>query len=75
MLIIGSLILDSSPPTSCLHIPEIHFFWPTVWLADLLPTHLRVLGDPVSQHVENSVGGRSPDDELLVAGFLSSTKT
>lgn len=63
MLITGSLIQDSSPPTSCLHIPEI------------LSTHLRVLGDPVPQHVENSVGGRSPDDELLVAGFLSSTKT
>lgn len=34
MLIVGSLILDSS------HIPEIHFLWPTVWLADLLTCRL-----------------------------------
>lgn len=30
-------------------------------------THLRVFGDPVPQHIEDPVGGRSPDHELLVS--------
>lgn len=30
------------------------------------PTHLRVLGDPVAQHVEDAVGGRPADHELLI---------
>ena len=38
-------------------------------------THLRVLGNPVSQHVENSVGRSSPDDEFLVTDFVRITKT
>lgn len=31
-----------------------------------VPTHLRVFGDPVAEHVQDAVGGRSPDHELLV---------
>lgn len=37
--------------------------------------HLRVLGDPVSQHVEDSVGRGSPDDELLVADFVRTSES
>lgn len=37
-------------------------------------THLGVLGNPVSQHVEDSVGSGSPDDEFFVTGFLRITK-
>lgn len=41
----------------------------------LLWTHLGVLGNPVSQHIENSVGSSSADDEFFVKGFFRVTET
>lgn len=34
---------------------------------ELGPTHLRVLGDPVAEHIQHTVGGSSADHKLLVA--------
>lgn len=31
------------------------------------PTHLRVLGDPVAEHIQDAIGGRSADHKLLVS--------
>lgn len=40
-----------------------------------LYTHLGVLGNPVTQHVEHSVGSSSADDEFFVTGLFRVTKT
>lgn len=36
--------------------------------------HLGVLRNPVSQHIEHSVGSSSPDDEFFVTSFLRIAK-
>ena len=38
-------------------------------------SHLRMLGNPVSQHIENSVGCGSSDDEFFVTGSLRITES
>lgn len=37
-------------------------------------SHLRMLRNPVSQDIENSVGRSSPDDEFFVTRSLRITK-
>lgn len=60
-------LLDRSPANQARRIHrDVRFY--------RLRTHLGVLGNPVSQHIENSVGSSSPDDEFFVTGFLRVTK-
>lgn len=49
--------------------------WDKVSDFDRLWTHLGVFRNPVSKHIENSVGSSSPNDEFFVTNFLRITET